>query len=146
MESTLQLTPSILSTRSHKDNSTTPIRVAIYGRISTEHEQQLTAFDNKMDWYSLLLDTHPNWQVVGVYSDKTLHFPRIATMPTKATKNEFPLSGLSPLSLLSAFVDDKVNLLDTNKNNKTNIFPNKSIMMPIVQKWHKKLHFELTIY
>lgn len=70
MESTLQLTPSILGTRSHKDNFTTPIRVAIYGRISTEHEQQLTAFDNQMDWYSLLLDTHPNWQVVGIYSDK----------------------------------------------------------------------------
>lgn len=70
MNMAAQFAPSLLNTRSKKDNYFTPINVAIYGRISTEHEEQLSAFDNQMDWYSLLLSTHPNWNVVEVYSDK----------------------------------------------------------------------------
>lgn len=44
MDTALQFAPSILNSRSNKDNYTTPINVAIYGRISTEHEEQLSAF------------------------------------------------------------------------------------------------------
>lgn len=62
----------ILYNRSFKDNYTQKIRVAIYGRISTEHEEQLSAFDNQMEWYSMLLRAHPNWDVVKKpYSDKS---------------------------------------------------------------------------
>ncbi|MCQ2497700.1 MAG: recombinase family protein [Lachnospiraceae bacterium] len=71
MTPTMQQTP-ILFSRSNKDNYTQPIRVAIYGRVSTEHEEQLSAFDNQMEWYSMLLKTHPNWNVVRrPYSDKS---------------------------------------------------------------------------
>ena len=28
-----------------------PRTVAFYGRVSTEHEQQLSALSNQMDWY-----------------------------------------------------------------------------------------------
>jgi len=70
MNMVAQFAPSMLNTRSKKDNYYTPINVAIYGRVSTEHDEQLSAFDNQMDWYSLLLSTHPNWNVVEIYSDK----------------------------------------------------------------------------
>lgn len=70
MNTAPQFATSIISTRSHKDNYSTPVKIAIYGRISTEHEQQLSAFDNQMDWYSLLLASHPNWEIVDTYSDK----------------------------------------------------------------------------
>ena len=70
MNTTTHLTPSMFNTRSKKENYSIPINVAIYGRVSTEHDEQLTAFDNQMDWYNLLLSTHPNWNVVEVYSDK----------------------------------------------------------------------------
>ena len=70
MNAATQFAPSLLNTRSKKDNYFTPINVAICGIVSTEHDEQLTAFDNQMDWYSLLLSTHPNWNVVEVYSDK----------------------------------------------------------------------------
>ena len=70
MNMAAQFAPSMFNTRSKKDNYYTPINVAIYGRVSTEHDEQLSAFDNQMDWYSLLLSTHPNWNVVEVYSDK----------------------------------------------------------------------------
>lgn len=70
MNMATQFAPSMFNTRSKKDNYYTPINVAIYSRVSTEHDEQLSAFDNQMDWYSLLLSTHPNWNVVEIYSDK----------------------------------------------------------------------------
>ncbi len=70
MNTATQFAPSMFNSRSNKDNYTAPINVAIYGRVSTEHEEQLSAFDNQMDWYSLLLSTHPNWNIVDIYSDK----------------------------------------------------------------------------
>lgn len=69
MNAATQFAPSILNTKSNRDNYFTPINVAIRGRISTEHEEQLSAFDNKMDWYRLLLSSHPNWNVVEVYHE-----------------------------------------------------------------------------
>lgn len=46
------------------------INVVFYGRVSTQHEQQMEAFDNQMDCYKMLLQNHPNWNLVGEYSDR----------------------------------------------------------------------------
>ena len=37
-----------------------PRTVAFYGRVSTEHEQQLSALSNQMDWYIKLAQNNPN--------------------------------------------------------------------------------------
>lgn len=42
----------------------TPIRVVFYGRVSTEHELQLSAFANQIDWCYDLLNQHKNWKTV----------------------------------------------------------------------------------
>ena len=34
-------------------------RVVIYARVSIEHEAQLSALENQLDWYKPLLDMHP---------------------------------------------------------------------------------------
>lgn len=44
-------------------------RVVFYGRVSTQSEEQLSAFDNQMTWYQQLLQQHPEWIVVGQYED-----------------------------------------------------------------------------
>lgn len=44
-------------------------RVVFYGRVSTQSDEQLSAFDNQMAWYNQLLTLHPEWEVVGVYED-----------------------------------------------------------------------------
>lgn len=44
-------------------------RVAIYGRVSTEHEAQLSALDNQLQWYDDQVRYHPNWDVVAKYID-----------------------------------------------------------------------------
>lgn len=45
-------------------------RVAIYGRVSTEHEAQLSALENQMQWYEDQAKYHPNWTVVETYIDE----------------------------------------------------------------------------
>ena len=47
-----------------------PVRVVFYGRVSTEHEAQISALDNQMDWYRDLAARHPEWTVVGQYVDE----------------------------------------------------------------------------
>ena len=47
-----------------------PRRVVFYGRVSTEHEAQVSALDNQMDWYQELAAKNPNWEVVGQYVDE----------------------------------------------------------------------------
>lgn len=45
-------------------------KVAIYGRVSTEHEAQLSALDNQLQWYDDQVRYHPNWDVVARYIDE----------------------------------------------------------------------------
>lgn len=45
-------------------------RVAIYGRVSTEHEAQLSALENQRAWYEDLAARHPEWQIVERYFDQ----------------------------------------------------------------------------
>lgn len=60
----------LFKSRSYKDNYTDKIKVGIYGRVSTEHDQQLSAFSNQMEWYEIILRQHPTWEVYDTYSDK----------------------------------------------------------------------------
>ena len=34
-------------------------KVVIYARVSTDHDAQLSALENQIDWYKPLLDLHP---------------------------------------------------------------------------------------
>ena len=44
-------------------------KVVIYARVSTEHEAQISALENQLDWYKPLLDFHPEWTLVERYVD-----------------------------------------------------------------------------
>ena len=45
-------------------------RVAIYGRVSTEHEAQLSAFENQQVWYEGIAHQHEEWAIVDRYYDE----------------------------------------------------------------------------
>ena len=45
-------------------------RVAIYGRVSTPHEAQISAMDNQKQWYEDEAARHDNWIVVARYYDE----------------------------------------------------------------------------
>ena len=44
--------------------------VVIFARVSTEHEAQLSALENQMDWYKPILSARPEWHLVGQYIDE----------------------------------------------------------------------------
>ena len=45
-------------------------KAVIYARVSTEHEEQLSALENQKDWYKPILQQHPEWEVVKMYVDE----------------------------------------------------------------------------
>lgn len=46
------------------------VRVCFYGRVSTQHEAQINALDNQLQWYDSILKDHPNWEKIEIYTDK----------------------------------------------------------------------------
>ena len=45
-------------------------KVAIYARVSTEHEAQLSALDNQIQYYDEELSKHPDWELYDRYIDE----------------------------------------------------------------------------
>lgn len=72
-------------------------RVAIYGRVSTEHEAQLSAFENQQAWYEREADRHSDWIIVDRYYDEGItgtnaeKRPEFMRMLADAQKHKFDL-------------------------------------------------------
>lgn len=45
-------------------------KIVFYGRVSTEHEAQLSALENQLQWYDDQAKYHPNWEVLRKYIDE----------------------------------------------------------------------------
>ena len=73
------------------------LRVCIYARISTEHEAQISALENQLDWYKPLLDFHPERTPVDRYVDEGItgtsaeKRPKFMRMMEDAKKQKFTL-------------------------------------------------------
>ena len=71
--------------------------VAIYARVSTEHEAQIAALENQLDWYKPYLAAHPEWVVVEWYVDEGItgtsaeKRPEFMRMIEDAKKHKFDL-------------------------------------------------------
>ena len=83
----------------YPNNSTTPNvrKVAVYARVSTEHEAQLSALENQKDWYKPFLAQHPEWNIVRMYVDEGItgtsaqKRPEFLKMIEDAKSGEFDL-------------------------------------------------------
>lgn len=79
------------------ESSLTSKRVVIYARVSTEHESQLFALQNQLDWYKPLLSMHPEWTFIRSYVDEGItgtsaqKRPQFIKMLANAEKGEFNL-------------------------------------------------------
>lgn len=68
-----------------------------YGRVSTEHEAQLAALENQMQWYEDQAKYHPNWTVLDKYIDEGItgtqakKRPAFMKMIEDAKQGEFDL-------------------------------------------------------
>lgn len=71
--------------------------VAIYGRVSTQHEAQVNALENQMQWYEDQVCQHKNWTVVDRYIDEGItgtsakKRPNFMRMIEDAKKHKFDL-------------------------------------------------------
>lgn len=69
--------------------------VAIYARVSTEHEEQLSALENQKEWYKPILSMHPEWHFKRMYVDEGItgtsarKRPQFMKMIKDAQKGEF---------------------------------------------------------
>lgn len=100
---------------SHK-NIENEVRVVFYGRVSTEHESQLSALESQIQWYNDILGRHKNWVLVGEYIDKgitgtqTRKRPQFLQMVEDAHNNKFDLIVTREAS---RFARNTVHSLDT---------------------------------
>lgn len=39
----------------------------MYARVSTEHEAQINALENQLEWYKIECSRHSDWEIVEVY-------------------------------------------------------------------------------
>ena len=47
------------------------MRIAVYARVSTEHEAQINALENQLEWYKIECSRHSDWEIVEVYVDQS---------------------------------------------------------------------------
>lgn len=72
-------------------------KVVFYGRVSTEHEAQMSALENQLKWYDDQAKFHPNWNVVDKYIDEGItgtqakKRPAFLKMIEDAKKEKFDL-------------------------------------------------------
>lgn len=52
------------------DNNFRSVRVCIYARVSTEHEAQISALGNQIQYYQNIVNQHPDWILVEKYIDE----------------------------------------------------------------------------
>ena len=72
-------------------------KISIYARVSTDHDAQLSALENQLDWYKPLLDLHPEWELVEIYVDEGItgtsaeKRPEFMRMIQDAKKHKFDM-------------------------------------------------------
>ena len=73
------------------------MRIAVYARVSTEHEAQINALENQLEWYKIEGSRHPDWEIVEVYVDQGItgtqaqKRPEFLRMMEDAQKGKFDL-------------------------------------------------------
>lgn len=60
----------VMPTNIYVGNRDRERKVVFYGRVSTEHEAQLAALENQLQWYDDQTKYHPNWTVLRKYIDE----------------------------------------------------------------------------
>lgn len=51
-------------------NNVSPVCIAFYGRVSTDHENQVKSLQNQVESFFFAKAKHGNWKVVDVYADE----------------------------------------------------------------------------
>ena len=73
------------------------MRAVVYARVSTEHEAQINALENQLEWYKIEASRHSDWEITEVYVDQGItgtqaqKRPEFLRMMEDARKGKFDL-------------------------------------------------------
>jgi len=92
------------------------LRVAGYARVSTGDPEQLTSYEAQVDYYTKLINEHPDWEFVEVYADEGLSGTRLKKRDNFNRMIDDALSGKIDMIIIksiSRFARNTVDTLDT---------------------------------
>ena len=71
-EKIIRVIQPTVSQQSTGDNTITPAKrkVAAYARVSTDEDEQLNSYENQINYYTRYIQSKPEWEFVGLYSDE----------------------------------------------------------------------------
>ena len=96
----------------NKDKSRTR-RTVFYGRVSTEHEAQISALENQIQWYDDQAKAHSNWLVLDKYIDEGITGTQAKKRPAFLKMLEDARAGLFDLIVTREVCRFARNTVDT---------------------------------
>ena len=111
-----------------KNKSRQRRKVAFYGRVSTEHEEQLNALRNQMQWYEELSRSYPEWDIIERYMDEgitgtqTNKRPEFMRMIDDAFRGKFDLIVTREVSRFARNTIDCLEMTRKLRNSKVEVF------------------------
>ena len=109
-------------------NSRVKRKVAGYARVSTDHEEQLTSYEAQLDYYTNLIQSHDDWEFVGMYSDEgisgtsTRHREGFQRMVQDALAGSIDLIITKSVSRFARNTVDSLSTIRLLKENNTEVF------------------------
>lgn len=118
----------MINYNSTKNKSRQRRKVAFYGRVSTEHEEQLNALRNQMQWYEELSRSYPEWDIIERYMDEgitgtqTNKRPEFMRMIDDAFRGKFDLIVTREVSRFARNTIDCLEMTRKLRNSKVEVF------------------------
>ena len=103
-------------------------KVAFYGRVSTEHEEQVNALKYQMQWYDELVRSFPEWDIIERYVDEGItgtqanKRPEFMRMIADAVAGKFDLIVTREVSRFARNTIDCLDMTRRLKNYKVEVF------------------------
>ena len=118
----------MINYNSTKNKSRQRRKVAFYGRVSTEHEEQLNALRNQMQWYEELSRSYPGWDIIERYMDEGItgtqanKRPEFMRMIDDAFRGKFDLIVTREVSRFARNTIDCLEMTRKLRNSKVEVF------------------------
>lgn len=118
----------MINYNSTKNKSRQRRKVAFYGRVSTEHEEQLNALKNQMQWYEELSRSYPEWDIIERYMDEGItgtqanKRPEFMRMIDDAFRGKFDLIVTREVSRFARNTIDCLEMTRKLRNSKVEVF------------------------
>lgn len=126
-------------------------RVAIYARVSTEDPAQTSSFELQQKYYTKLVDQHPKWELVKIYSDEgksgttTQHREGFLEMMHDAYDGKIDLIIVKNISRLARNVVDFLNTIRKLRERKIGVLFESEAIYSLNSNSHLALSFQATV-